>query len=54
MVLRHNELHAILVVIIIFLAAGCSRGIKKEELLDARFYFNRGMEKMRKKEEFYL
>lgn len=50
MVLRHKKLHAFFVVIIIFLVAGCSRGIKKEEILDARFYFNRGMERMRKKD----
>jgi len=49
-VLIHNKLHAFFVVIIIFLVAGCSRGIKKEELVDARFYFNRGMERMKKKD----
>jgi len=49
-VLRYNKLHAFFVVIIIFLVAGCFRGIKKEELLDARFYFNRGQERMRKKD----
>ena len=50
MVSRHNKLHPFFVVVIIFLVTGCSRGLKKEELLEARFYFNRGMERMKKKD----
>ena len=40
-----------LVILFIYFAVGCSSSLKKdEEIIDAQFYFNRGMEMMSKKD----